>query len=164
MRNESNLFENRCKCNEEISIVKKRKSSTRSEGKPIQYPKPTEIKCKTFQIKYEGKLSLIAKFILNSFHNKYIYYAIDDILYQFGLEFKESETLLAILYSPIISLQNNYSVNFFDIWISEISIDEVAQKNRFLNKTSKNLGQFSYITIKLFYKTRIPTKKQESLW
>ncbi len=117
------LFENRCKCNEEISIVKKRKSPSRSEGKPLQYPKSSEIKCKTFQIKYEGKLSLIAKFILNSFQNKYIYYGIDDILYQFELDSNEYEILLAILYSPILSLQNNYSVNFFDIWISEIYIE-----------------------------------------
>jgi hypothetical protein len=33
------LYENRCKCNEEFSITKKRKSNTRSEGKPLQYPK-----------------------------------------------------------------------------------------------------------------------------
>jgi hypothetical protein len=46
------LYENRCKCNEEFSITKKRKS-TRSEGKPLQYPKSNEITSKTFQIKYE---------------------------------------------------------------------------------------------------------------
>jgi hypothetical protein len=34
------LYENRCRCNEEFSITKKRKStSNRSEGKPLQYPK-----------------------------------------------------------------------------------------------------------------------------
>jgi hypothetical protein len=44
------LYENRCKCNEEISITKKRKSTTRSEGKPLQYPKTNEITSKTFQI------------------------------------------------------------------------------------------------------------------
>jgi hypothetical protein len=32
------LYENRCRCNEEFSITKKRKSTTRSEGKPLQYP------------------------------------------------------------------------------------------------------------------------------
>ena len=47
------LYENRCKCNEEISIIRKRKLTTRSEGKPFQYPKPNEILSKTFQIKYE---------------------------------------------------------------------------------------------------------------
>lgn len=161
------LFENRCKCNEEISVIKKRKSTSRSEGKPLQYPKSSEIKCKTFQIKYDGQLSLIAKFILNSFQNKYIYYGIDDILYQFGLDSNEYETLLAILYSPVISLQNNYSVNFFDIWVSEIYIEESSKRNKFFTKKdyeSQTLTQFTYITVKFFYKTKVPTKKQESLW
>ena len=158
------LFENRCKCNEEISVIKKRKSTSRSEGKPLQYPKSSEIKCKTFQIKYDGKLSLLAKFILNSFHNKYIYYGIDDILYQFGLNSNEYETLLAILYSPVISLQNNYSVNFFDIWISEIYIEETSKLNKFLLAQDQMTSQLTYITIKFFYKTKVPAKKQESLW
>jgi len=158
------LFENRCKCNEEISVIKKRKSTNRSEGKPLQYPKSTEIKCKTFQIKYDGKLSLIAKFILNSFRNKYLYYGMDDILYQFGLDSNEYETLLAILYSPIISLQNNYCVNFFDIWVNEIYIEEDSKPNKFLSNEFQSLSQFTYITVKFFYKTKIPTKKQESLW
>nr|YP_009686170.1 hypothetical protein [Halamphora americana]YP_009686296.1 hypothetical protein [Halamphora calidilacuna]QDR24911.1 hypothetical protein [Halamphora americana]QDR25033.1 hypothetical protein [Halamphora calidilacuna] len=158
------LFENRCKCNEEISVVKKRKLTSRSEGKPLQYPKSTEIKCKTFQIKYDGKLSLLAKFILNSFQNKYIYYGIDDILYQFRFDSNEYERLLAILYSPIISLQNNYSINFFDIWVNEIYIEEDSKPNKFLSKESQPLSQFTYITVKFFYKTKVPTKKQESLW
>lgn len=158
------LFENRCKCNEEISVLKKRKSTNRSEGKPLQYPKSDEIKSKIFQIKYNGKLSLIAKFTLNSFQNKYIYYGIDDILYQFGLNLKEYETLLAILYSPIISLQNTYSVNFFDIWVNEIYIEEDSKPNKFLRNEAQSLSQFTYITVKFFYKTKVPTKKQESLW
>ena len=158
------LFENRCRCNEEISVVKKRKLMSRSEGKPLQYPKSAEIKCKTFQIKYYGELSLIAKFILNSFQNKYIYYGIDDILYQFGLDSNEYETLLAILYSPVISLQNNYSVNFFDIWVNEIYIEEDSKPNKFLSTESQPSSQFTYITVKFFYKTKVPTKKQESLW
>ena len=52
-----------------MSVIKKRKTNSRSEGKPLQYPKSSEIKWKTFQLKYNGKLSLIAKFILNSFQN-----------------------------------------------------------------------------------------------
>ena len=158
------LFENRCRCNEEISVIKKRKSTSRSEGKPLQYPKSAEIKCKTFKIKYNSKLSLIAKFILNSFQNKYIYYGMDDVLYQFGLDSNEYETLLAILYSPVISLQNNYSVNFFDIWVNEIYIEEDSKPNKFLSSKSEPLNQFTYITVKFFYKTKVPTKKQELLW
>lgn len=158
------LYKNRCRCNEEISITKKRSSSNRSEGKPLQYPKSTEITSKTFQIRYEKKLSSIAKLILNSFHNKYLYYAIDDILYSFKSNLYEQENLLAILYSPVLSLQNNFSINFFDIWIHEIYINEVSKVNKFLNNDSLNLEQFSYITIKLFYKTSVPIKKQDSLW
>lgn len=156
------LYENRCRCNEEFSITKKRKSITRSEGKPLQYP--NEITSKTFQIKYEKRLSSIAKVILNSFQNKYIYYAIDDVLYLLKTNTVERDNLLAILYSPVLSLQNNFSINFFDIWIREIYIDEISKVNKFLTNNSETSGQFSYITIKLLYKTRVPVKKQESLW
>ena len=157
------LYENRCRCNEEFSVTKKRKSITRSEGKPLQYP--TEITSKTFQIKYEKRLSPLAKILVNSFQNKYIYYAIDDILYSFKTNSAERENLLAILYSPVLSLQNNFSVNFFDIWIREVSIEEISKVNKFLttSQTSEQF-KFSYITIKLLYKTRVPVKKQESLW
>lgn len=158
------LYENRCRCNEELSITKKRKVPTRSEGKPLQYPKPDEITSKRFQIKYQKKLSLTAKFLLNSFQNKYIYYAIDDILYAFKSSPIERNNLLAVLYSPILSLQNNFSVNFFDIWIREVYIEEVSKTNKFLVKDSQTLDQFSYITIQFFYKTKVPVKKQESLW
>ena len=158
------LYENRCRCNEELSITKKRKSPTRSEGKPLQYPQLDEITSKIFQIKYKDKLSLTAKFILNSFQNKYIYYAIDDILYTLKSSRIERDNILAILYSPILSLQNNFSVNFFDIWIRDIYIEEVSKTNKFLSNDSQSLTQFTYITIQFFYKTKIPIRKQESLW
>ena len=158
------LYENRCRCNEEFLITKKRSSSNRSEGKALQYPKPNEITSKTFQIKYEKELSSIAKFVLNSFQNKYIYYAIDDILYLLKLNPIERDNLLAIIYSPVLSLQNNFSINFFDIWIHEIYINEVSKVNKFIANDSQNSEQFSYITIKLLYKTRVAIKKQDSLW
>jgi hypothetical protein len=158
------LYENRCKCNEEVSVAKKRRPLTRSRGKPLQYPMTNEVTSKTFQIKYEKNLSLIAKFVLNSFHNKYIYYAMDDILYLLDLNSTDKEDLLSILYSPIISLQNNLSVNFFDIWIREIYIEEIPKINRFIGKNFQTSEQFNFITIKLFYKTKVPVKKQESLW
>lgn len=158
------LYKNRCKCNEEFAITKKRKVRTRSEGKPLQYPESSETTSKTFQIKYKKKLSLAAKLILNSFQNKYIYYAIDDILDSLNSNPVERDNLLAVLYSPILSLQNNFSVNFFDIWIREVYIDEISKTNKFLKNESKTLKQFNYITIKFFYKTRVPVKKQESLW
>jgi hypothetical protein len=156
------LYDNRCRCKEEFSITKKRKPSGRSEGKPLQYP--NEIMSKTFQIKYEKKLSLVAKFILNSFKNKYLYYAIDDILYLLKSNPIEQESLLSILYSPVLSLQNNFCINFFDIWIYDVYITEISKTNKFLNQERSNLERFSYITIKFLYKTRLPVKKVESLW
>ena len=158
------LYENRCKCNEEFSIIKKRKRKKRSEGKPLQYPKSSEITSKTFQMRYQKSLSPTAKCILNNFQNKYIYYAIDDILYLLKSKPVERDNLLTVLYSPILSLQNNFSVNFFDIWIREVYIDEISKTNKFLKNDFTTLKQFNSITIKFFYKTRIPGKKQESLW
>lgn len=172
------LYEKRCRCNEKFSIFEKRSSTNRSEGRPFPYVrKPlyetdevNEIiyglppKSFTFQIKYEKKLSTIAKFILNSFQKKYIYYAIDDILYLLNSNPIERNNLLSIIYSPIVSLQNNFSINFFDIWIHEIYINEVSKINTFILNNSQNFEQFSYITVKLFYKPGLPTKKQETLW
>jgi hypothetical protein len=158
------LYEKRCKCKEEFSITKKRKSSNRSEGKPFLYPDSNEIISKTFQIKYERNLSPIAKFLLNSFQNKYLYYAMDDILYSLKSNPIERDNILAILYSPVLSLQNNLSINFFDIWVHEIYISKVSKVNKFLTNNCQNFEPFSYITIKLLYKVTIPSKKQESLW
>jgi hypothetical protein len=145
-------------------VTKKRKLTKRSEGKPLQYPKVNEVVSKSFQLRYDKKLSSIAKLTLNSFHNKYLYYAIDDILYSFKSNTKERDHLLAILYSPVLSLQNNSSINFFDIWVHEIYINEISKVNKFLKNDSSNFEQRSYITIKLLYKPRIPIKKPDSLW
>jgi len=158
------LYEIRCKCNEEISITKKRKSTNRSEGKPFSYPTSIDLTSKTFQLKYEKPLSSVTKFLLNSFQNKYLYYAIDDILYLLNSNSNERDNLLALLYSPVLSLQNNLSVNFFDIWIQEVYINEVTKTNKFLSANSENFESFHYITIKLLYRTKVPVKKQESLW
>ena len=133
----------------------------RSKGK-IKYPN-TAI-TQTFQIKYDKKLSSVAKLILNSFHKKYLYYAIDDILYSFQSNPSERDNLLAILYSPVLSLQNNFSIDFFHIWIDEIYIQETSKVNKFLKNTSSNSQQYSYITIKFFYKMPILPKKTDSLW
>jgi hypothetical protein len=160
------LYERRCKCKEKLSISKKRKRKKRSEGKPLQYPESSEseIFSKTFQMKYQTNLSLTAKCLLNSFQNKYIYYAIDDILYSLQSNPIERNNLLAVLYSPILSLQNNFSINFFDIWIREVYIDEISKPNKFLKNDLTTFKQFNFITIKFFYRTRQPVKKQESLW
>jgi len=158
------LYEKRCKCNEEVLFTKKQKSTSQIERKSFLYPTQNEITVKTFQLKYEKKLSIVAKFVLNSFQNKYLYYAIDDILYLFKSNLIEQENLLNVLYSPVLALQNNLSINFFDIWIHEVYINEIKQKNKFLVQNVTNSKSMNYITIKLLYRTKVPVKKQESLW
>ena len=154
----------RCRCNEDFSITKINKSSILSEGKPLQYPKFNEIPLKTFQIKYKKNLSSTAKCLLNSFQNKYIYYAIDDVLDTLRSNPTERDNLLAILYSSIISLQNNFFISFFDIWISEIYIYEIPKTNKFLHKNFQLSKQLNFIIIKFFYKPPVSPKNQESLW
>ena len=95
---------------------------------------------------------------------EYHYYVIDDILYSLKSNPIERDNILAILYAPVLSLQNNLSINFFDIWVHEIYIQEQKKVNKFLVTNSQNIDSNSYITIKLLYRTKIPVKKQESLW
>ena len=64
----------------------------------------------------------------------------------------------------MLSLHNNLYINFFDIWIDEIYIHETNKNNRFLKNDSKNLQPLTQITLKLFYKTRLPFKKPDPLW
>src|SRR5210317_863362 len=157
-------IECRCKCNNKNKdnadhlITKKRKSHTRSEGKPLLYPNSTELISKTFHIKSDRNLSSIAKLLLNSFQNKYLYYAIDDILYLLKSNPVERDNILEIFYAPVLSLQNNFSINFFDIWINEISISEISKENHFLNNNCQMFESFNYITIKLFYRLPILIK------
>lgn len=187
------LDEYQCKCKEEFSIYnfikakeeEKKKYKIKSEDdekdKPIKlslpsqgrqlftrwrwsYPNSPGLKSKTFYIKYERKLSTVDKIILNSFQNKYLYHAIDDILYSLKSKPFEQNNLLAIIYSPVLSLQNKFSIDFFDIWIDEIYINEVSKANKFLTNDHQNFQPFSYITLKLLYTMKLPTKKPESFW
>ena len=140
-----------------------------SQGRTLKYPEydddpKYELKSKTFHLKYKKNLSLTAQLILENFQNKYIYYAIDDILYFLSCNSNERDKLLAVLYSPILSLQNNFSVNFFDIWIGEVYIDEVPKTNKFLTKKSQILQQDTFLTIKFFYTIGMPVEKEETLW
>ena len=43
-------------------------------------------------------------------------------------------------------------------------LDETSKLNKFLSNEEQNLEQFTYISIKLLYKTRVPVKKLDSLW
>ena len=188
---ETSLYDERCQCNEKkilsgddspgssqdkniqmalIKYMKKRNLGIRSQPKLLQYPELDpelaldETRFKIFQIKCEKKLSAIAKLVLNSFQNKYIYYAIDDILYLFQFNPTERNNLLAILYAPVLSLHNSSSINFFDIWINQIYINEGSKVNKFLKNDYYNLKTYSYITIKFLYKKGVPVKKVEPLW
>ena len=152
------LYVRTCNCHKVPTLIR---PELVNEGRTINYPTSEESYFKTFEIKYEHKLSSVAKMILNGFTNKYIYYAIDDILYLSKLNPIERDNLLSILYSPIISLHNDFSVNFFDIWIHQISIKEYQVKNRFL---TKKLNRKTSITIKLWYKVKIPVQYKDSLW
>ena len=166
------LYERRCKCKEKLVTNRSRHKKKRGVEKIHQYPSEdryfyedsSEIFSKTFRIKLNKNLSLTAKFLLNNFQNKYLYYAMDDIKYLLNISLEEKNYLLEIIYSPILSLHNNFSINFFDIWINEIYIDELIKSNRFLNSTDKILTQNSIITIKFLYKLPIAPKKRVALW
>jgi hypothetical protein len=173
-------FGHKCRCKEALLTRKKeleggkKEESEKKKLVPVKatatlYPTPmnsktTLMNSKTFSIEYDQKLSSIAKMMLRSFKDKYIYYAIDDILYFFKSKPFERDSILSLLYSPIISLQNTFSVDFFDIWIKEIYITETSKVNKFISKTNPNLEPFSSITITFGYKINLPSKKTESLW
>lgn len=165
---------NKCTCSADLAQKRKEKEkikSTRtglSEGKPLRYPintKQDNLKFNiTFNIKYDQTLSFVAKCLLNTFKNKYIYYAIDDILSSSNLTLKEQESLLTLLHSSMLFLHNNHSINFFDIWIDSIYVNSINKNNKFLTNNSKNSKQVTYITIKLYYIAKLPVKKAEPIW
>jgi hypothetical protein len=136
----------------------------KQKEKVFPYPEANETEYKTFQIKYEKKLSSTAKSILNCFQKKYLYSAIEDISYLLKTNPVEQQNLLAILYSPIISLQNNFFINVFDIWIDEVYIEEVSKMNKFLKSNYYTSNQFNSITLKFFYRISKPIKKRSSIW
>lgn len=123
-----------------------------------------KVDLKTFHIKYEKQLSPIAKLLLKSFKNKYFYYAIDDIFYMLKSNQTERNNLLEILYSMVLSLHNSFKINFFNIWIYEICINEIPKVNKFLTDDSPNFKDFSYITVKFFYTFEIPSVEKEIVW
>ena len=160
-KTDNSYFLNRCRCNEKSSSEKSVKNDYQRNGRAFRYPEKRYHK--TFEIKYNNKISLKAKSILNSFTYKYIYYAIDDLLDLLKSDPVEKENLLTVLYSSILSLHNNLEINFFDIWIESIFIKEIGQKNRFF-KTKEDSKTLTHITLKLLYRTRLPFKKPEPLW
>jgi|TARA_B110000238_G_C16117231_1_gene435447 hypothetical protein len=119
---------------------------------------------KTFNVKCDSELSSLAKVVLKSFKFKLYYYIVDDLLYLLKSNPKERDYLLQILHSSVIFLQNNLYVNFFDIYIYDISINEVSNFNRFVNEQSESFKVSNTITIKLAYQVKPVTKKLETTW
>jgi hypothetical protein len=119
---------------------------------------------KTFNVKCDNKLSPLAKIILKSFKFKLYYYVIDDLLYLLKSNPNERDYLLQILNASVIFLQNNLYVNFFDIYIYDISINEASKFNRFVNEQSESFKVSNTITIKLAYQVKPVTKKLETTW
>ncbi len=124
----------------------------------LNFPKSFQIK--TFNVKSEKNLSPLAKLILQSVQFKHFYYVRDDISYLLKSNPIERDFLLQALYSIVISLQNNLSINFFDMWIYEIYISKVSTDNKFMSQKSENLESGEYITIKLAYGSSISQEKK----
>jgi hypothetical protein len=144
------------------NTFKVKKSNGISEGKPFRYPMSRYYK--RFQIKYPNKLSSKVKFILSSFQNKYMYYAIEDIFDCFSSPSNEQSTLLAMLYTVMLDLHNNLYINFFDIWIDKIYIIESYKENSFSNTDNVTFQPLSRITFTVFYRQNTPTQKLETYW
>jgi len=119
---------------------------------------------KTFNVKCNHEISSVAKVILKSFKFKLYYYVVDDLLYLLKSNPEERDYLLQMLHSSVIFLQNNLYVNFFDIYIYDISINEISKFNRFVNDKSKSFNVSNTITIKLAYQVKPITKKLETTW
>ena len=119
---------------------------------------------KTFSVQYDKQLSPLTKNLIQSFKLKLYYYVIDDLLYLLKSNPDERDYLLQILNSSVIFLQNNLYVNFFDIYIYDISINEISNFNRFVNEQSESFKVSNTITIKLAYQVKPVTKKLETTW
>jgi hypothetical protein len=115
----------------------------------LKFPKNFHIK--TFNVKSEKILSPLAKSILQSVQFKHFYYVRDDLYYLLKSEPIERDFLLQALYSIVLSLQNNLSINFFDMWVYEIYITKISNPNKFLRQIYQNKEFDEYITIKLAY-------------
>jgi hypothetical protein len=137
--------------------VKEKRNMARLEL-TLNFPKSFHIK--TFNVKSEKKLSPLAKLILQSVQFKHFYYVRDDISYLLKSNPIERDFLLQALYSIVISLQNNLSINFFDMWVYEIYIRKVSTHNKFMSQTSENLEPGEYITIKLAYGSSVSQEKK----
>ena len=171
----TSFFKFRCKCKEDrilpsLLLLKKKKKKKKPKKpkktylKPGFYPFLEKIYFKRFEINYPELLTPKAKFVLCSFKGKYIYYAIDDILYILQSNPTEQNNLLNIFYSTILFLYYHLTIVFFDIWIEKISFVEIEKSNHFTKNKNKLSKKVTLIKFNLFYTIRPPAKKIEPLW
>jgi hypothetical protein len=130
----------------------------------IQKVLDSKFQVKTFSVKYDKELSKRAKIVLQSFKLKFYYYVIDDILYFLKSDSNECNCLLEILNSTAIFLQNNLSVNFFDIYVYDIQINEISKTNRFTRGEQETVKISNTITIKLAYQVQPLEEILDTTW
>ena len=119
---------------------------------------------RTFNTKCDKNLSPLTNILIKSFKFKLYYYVIDDLLYFLKSNPDEPDYLLQTLHSTVIFLQNSLYINYFDIYVYDISINEVPKFNRFINQKSEQFQVSNNITIKLAYKVKPIKKKLEITW
>jgi len=130
----------------------------------IQKVLDSKFQVKTFSVKYNKELSKRAKIVLQSFKLKFYYYVIDDILYFLKSDSNECNCLLEILNSTAIFLQNNLSVNFFDIYVYDIQVNEISKTNRFTRGEQETVKISNTITIKLAYQVQPLEEILDTTW
>jgi hypothetical protein len=130
----------------------------------IQKVLDSKFQVKTFSVKYDKELSKRAKIVLQSFKLKFYYYVIDDILYFLKSDSNECNCLLEILNSTAIFLQNNLNVNFFDIYVYDIQINEISKTNRFIHGERETVKVSNTITIKLAYQVQALEEILDTTW
>ena len=119
---------------------------------------------RTFHTKCDKNLSPLTNILIKSFKFKLYYYVIDDLLYFLKSNPDEPDYLLQTLHSTVIFLQNSLYINYFDIYVYDISINTVSKFNRFINQKSEDFQVSNTITIKLAYQVKPVTKKLETTW
>ena len=130
----------------------------------IQKVLDSKFQLKTFSVRYDKELSKRAKIVLRSFKLKFYYYVIDDILYFLKSDPNECNYLLQILNSTAIFLQNNLGVNFFDIYVYDIQINEISKINRFTYGEKEPVKVSNSITIKLAYQVQPLEEVFDTTW
>ena len=130
----------------------------------IQKVLDSKFQVKTFSVRYDKELSKRAKIVLQSFKLKFYYYVVDDILYFLKSDQNECNYLLQILNSTAIFLQNNFSVNFFNIYVYDIQVNEISKINRFTLGEKEPVKISNNIIIKLAYQVQSLEETLDTTW